>query len=219
MPEIQSPPTIDTLADLLRRLGGIAPERVRFRPAPGTATERDVVEVERRESRLCELVDAVLVEKVMGYRESLLAVAIATALKSFVSPRNLGLVTGEAGMARLFPGLVRIPDVAFASWQSLPERRVPEEPVPELAPDLVVEVLSPGNTDAEMDRKRAEYFAAGVRLVWIVDPERREVDVWTGPELSSTLVEGDTLDGGAVLPGFALAVRDLFEELDRKPSS
>ncbi len=117
---VQEPPSIKTLADLLQRLGGIPLDRVRFQPAPGTATERDVVEVERREKRLCELVDGVLVEKTLGYRESVVAVAIATFLKSFVRPRNLGLVSGEAGMSRLFPGLVRIPDVAFASWRRVP---------------------------------------------------------------------------------------------------
>ena len=64
--------TIETLADLLEQLGGIAPERVRFRPAPGTAIEKDVLEVQTHEDRLCELVDGVLVEKAMGWRESIL---------------------------------------------------------------------------------------------------------------------------------------------------
>ena len=74
-------------------------------------------------------------------------------------------------MVWLFRGLVRIPDVAFTSWERLPGRRVPPEPIPELAPDLAVEVLSQSNTEAEMTRKRGEYFAAGVRLVWLVDPD------------------------------------------------
>ena len=107
--------TIETLADLLEQLGGIVPERVRFRPPPGTATEQDVLEVEAHEDRLCELVDGVLVEKAMGWRESLLASVLITLLSNFVRPRNLGLVTGEAGMVRLASGLVRIPDVAFIS--------------------------------------------------------------------------------------------------------
>jgi hypothetical protein len=64
--------TIETLADLLEQLGGIAPDRVRFRPAPGTATEKDVLAIHDREGRLCELADGVLVEKAVGLRESLL---------------------------------------------------------------------------------------------------------------------------------------------------
>ena len=70
--ESSSAATIETLADLLEQLGGLAPARVRFRPPPGTATEKDVLEVEAHEDRLCELVDGVLVEKAMGWRESIL---------------------------------------------------------------------------------------------------------------------------------------------------
>src|ERR1700675_2673491 len=143
---------IDTLADLLEHLGGISPKRVRFRPAPGTATEKDVLAIHDREGRLYELVDGVLVEKAMGFGESLLACALIEVLRGFVRPRNLGLVTGEAGMMRLMAGLVRIPDVAFISWGRLPNRRVPTEPIPDLAPDLAVEVLSVGNTPGEMAR-------------------------------------------------------------------
>ena len=83
--------TIETLADLLEHLGGIHPNRVRFRPAPGTATEKDVLAIHDREGRLYELVDGVLVEKAVGLRESLLAIALASILRSFVRPWNLGL--------------------------------------------------------------------------------------------------------------------------------
>ncbi len=62
-------PAIDTLADLHKRLGGIPLDRIRFRPAPGTATEKDVIDAEARENRLCELVDGTLVEKAVGFEE------------------------------------------------------------------------------------------------------------------------------------------------------
>jgi hypothetical protein len=88
---------IDTLADLLEHLGGIHPNRVRFRPAPGTATEKDVLAIHDREGRLYELVDGVLVEKAMGWSESLLAGALIEVLRGFVRPRNLGLVTAPDG--------------------------------------------------------------------------------------------------------------------------
>lgn len=211
---LTSSPDIPTLADLLERLGGVSPQRVRYYPLPGTATEADVVAIEAREKRLCELVDGVLVEKPMGYRESILALWIGTVLNNFVVPRRLGVVTGEAGMMRLFAGLVRIPDVAFASWQRLPGGRVPKEPIPELAPDLAVEVLSESNTNREMARKRREYFDAGVRLVWLVDPNARTVAVFTGPDQFTTLDASQTLDGGDVLPGFTLSLRDLFDKLN-----
>jgi Uma2 family endonuclease len=206
---------IETLADLLEQLGGIAPERVRFRPAPGTATEEDVLAIRNSpERRLCELVDGVLVEKVMGLRESFLASVLITLLLTFVRPRNLGMVTAPDGTMRLAPGSVRIPDVAFISWDRLPNRRVPTEPIPDLAPDLAVEVLSVGNTSGEMARKRQDYFAAGVCLVWQVDPRTRTVEVFTAPDQSTILHETHILDGGTVLLGFTLPLPELFAALD-----
>lgn len=210
---------IETLADLLEQLGGISPRRVRFRPAPGTATEKDVLAIHDHEGRLYELVDEVLVEKAMGLRESFLAIALAAILRNFVRPRNLGLITGADGMMRLFPGLVRIPDVAFLSWDRFPNRRVPTEPIPDVAPDLAVEVLSAGNTAREMARKRQEYFAAGVQVVWQVDPNTRTVEVFTAPDQSTVLHEAQTLEGGAVLPGFTLPLQELFSELDLQGES
>ena len=211
-----SPAAVETLADLVEGLGGIPLDRIRFRPVPGTATESDVLEIERQENRLFELVDGVLVEKAMGYRESLLAVAIATYLNEYVLPRNLGLVTGEGGMVRLFPGLVRIPDVAVVLWESIPGGQVPKDPIPDLAPDLAVEVLSRSNTPAEMKRKRTEYFAAGVKMVWMIDPEDRRVTVFRAPAESQQLTAADTLTGAPVLTGFSLPLSELFSHLDRQ---
>jgi Uma2 family endonuclease len=215
-PGIASLPDLGTVADLLERLGRIPASRVRWHPVPGTATEDDVLEVERRENRLCELVDGVLVEKAMGFRESLLAAFLIRVLQNHVAPRNLGLVAAPDGMVRLAAGLVRMPDVAFVSWSRLPDGRVPKVPIPKLAPDLAVEVLSPGNTDAEMARKRREYFEAGVQAVWLVDPKARTVAVYTALDRCKVLGEAETLVGDPVLPGFALPLRDLFGELDRQ---
>ena len=117
---------------------------------------------------------------------------------------------------RLFPGLVRIPDVAFASWDGFPGRRRSDAKIPSLAPDLAVEVLSESNTKAEMERKRHDYFSAGVRLVWLADPKTRTVDVYTSEKKFTRLTEADVLDGGDMLPGFQLSVREWFAELDRQ---
>jgi Uma2 family endonuclease len=206
-----TPPTLDELVD---RLGGIPLSRILADPAPGTATEADVLVAKQRFSRLFELVDGVLVEKVMGYRESLFALFLGRILLEFVEPRNLGLVSGADGIMKLFAGLVRIPDVAFASWDRIPGRVVPTEPIPFLSPDLVIEVLSESNTPAEMERKRAEYFASGVRLIWEFDVERRIVAVYA-PEGGVTVLDASaTLSGGDVLPGFTVALGDLFPKLD-----
>ncbi|MGH7193403.1 MAG: Uma2 family endonuclease, partial [Candidatus Saccharimonadales bacterium] len=173
------------------------------------------VEIERSENRLCELVEGVLVEKVVGFYESVLAIAIARRLGDFVEAHNLGVVTGEGGMMRLFPGLVRIPDVAFASWNEFPEG-VTDEPVPHIVPDLAVEVLSEGNTKQEMDRKLSDYFDAGVRLVWLVEPRKKTVEVFSGKDASTLLDENATLCGGEVLPGFSLALRSLFAKPQKR---
>jgi len=210
---ILKPPTLD---DLVERLGGVPLSRILADPAPGTATESDVLDAERRYNRLYELVEGVLVEKAMGYRESLLAGALIQILRNFVIPRKLGLVSAPDGTVRLFPGLVRIPDVAFASWDRFPDRKVPKEPIPSLAPDLVIEVLSETNTGPEMERKRGEYFRSGVRLVWEVDPVERVIAVYTPDGRSETVDASQTLSGADVLPGFTLPLDELFSELDRQ---
>jgi Uma2 family endonuclease len=198
------------LGDLLKRLGNISAQRVRLHPSPGTATEKDVIDVLDRENRPCELVEGTLVEKAMGYEESEIAGLLITFLNIFVRPRKLDIVTGADGTIRLFPGLVRIPDVAFASWGCFPDRKRPKARIPQLAPDLVVEVLSKGNTKPEMAKKLGEYFGAGVRLVWMVDPRKRTVRVHTAVDQSVLITEGQVLDGGAVLPGFVLRLDELF---------
>lgn len=207
--------SIKTLADLLDRLGGVPLERIRFRPFPGTATVQDVIDIQQQEGKLCELVDGVLLEKVMGYTESRLAVFLAGLLNAFVIPRNLGLVTGSDGTVELMADLVRILDVAFTRWERMPDRRCPTVPVPRLAPNLAVEVLSRSNTPGEMAAKRQEYFSAGVELVWEINPVARTVAVFTSVTGVTTLTAADVLDGGTVLPGFTLSLQDLFAELDR----
>ncbi len=210
--------TVDTpytLEDLIKRLGKIPLSRVLMDPLPGHATEADLIEAERRYHRLYELVDGTLVEKAVGFQESILAIVLGGALSRFVISRNLGVVTGADGMVRLFPGLVRGPDVAYASWDRFPGRKLPEELIPDLAPDLVIEVLSKSNTRPEMKRKRGEYFAAGVLLVWEVDRKRRIVSLYTPDGAVTVLKESQRLDGGDVLPGFTLELSELFAELDR----
>jgi len=207
-----------TMADLLEQLGDIDPQRVRMCPPPGQATEQDVIDIHDHEDRLYELVDGVLVEKDMGYVESFLAVWMGHLLQGFLEKHDLGILAGADGAVRLMPRLVRIPDLSFVSWDQLPNREVPEDPIPDLAPDLAVEVLSKGNTSKEMARKLRDYFRAGVRLVWFVDRKKRTVEVYTAPDQCVVLTEGQTLDGGDVLPGFTLPLRTLFARVPQRTS-
>jgi Uma2 family endonuclease len=202
------------LYELVERLG-VPLSRILAQPAPGTATEVDLLEAELRYNCLCELVDGVLVEKAVGFRESILAGMLGQVLSNFIVLNNLGVVTGPDGPYRLRPGLVRLPDVAFTSWDRLPDSRIPEEPIPSLAPDLAIEVLSKTNTPAEMKRKRCEYFDSGVQIVWEVEPKHCKVSVFAPEGMVTVRNSSQRLDGGDILPGFVLDVSKLFGVLDR----
>jgi len=204
-----------TVVELVHQLGDIPLDRIRIRPPPGSATLADVVECEAQQGCLCELVDGVLVEKARGYREGLIEMILGAALVNYNRVKRLGVITSASSMHQLRPNLVRLPDIGYAFWSRFPQGRVTDDPVPRLAPDVAVEVLSPSNTRREMERKRAEYFAAGTQLVWMVDLDERTLTVYTAPDRYTVLREMDTLDGGQVLPGFSLPLKELFAELDQ----
>ena len=200
------------MTDLVHRLGGISPDRIRMNPPPGTATINDLLD---HGNELCELIDGTLVEKVMGIRESLLGSFLAELLGPFIRQRNLGILTGADGSYEMLSGLVRLPDVAFVSWDRLPGRRVPSQPIPDVVPDLAIEVLSKSNTPGEMAGKRDEYFRAGVRLVWEFDPRARTARIYSAADKYRDLAVADVLSGDPVLPEFTLPLSQLFAELDR----
>lgn len=199
-----------TVTDLFERYGPLPLARIRFHPSLGTATEADVLRLHERHDRLFELEDGILVEKTVGFNESALAFLLGRLVGNFVADRDLGRMFGADGIVRLAAGLLRIPDVGFVSWQRLPNRHSPST-VLEVAPDLAIEVISPSNTRQEMNRKLADYFAAGVRLVWYVYPLTREVHVYTAVDRCVVVGVDGTLDGGDVLPGFSLQVAQIFK--------
>ena len=212
-----TPFRIRTLADLLQRLGGVSLERILFQPYPGTARPQDVWDVERREGKPCELIAGVLVEKATGLRESALTAHLLDQLNRWVQPSNLGMLSGPNRALELMADLVRTPDIAFTSWDRLPGGRFPETPIPRLVPNLAVEVLSRANTSGERAVKRQDYFAAGVEVLWEIDPDHRTVaNLNFGEGASTMLRSGDTLTGGTVLPGFSLSLLELFAELERR---
>jgi Uma2 family endonuclease len=201
-----------TAADLVERFGPVPLSRLRHDPAPGTASEHDVVEIHDREDRLYELVDGILLEKTADTYEAYLAGLLVHLIWTFVKENDLGIVLGADGMMRLAPGLVRIPDASFISWARLPGRKIPRDPIADLAPDLAVEVISKGNTREEMQRKLSDYFTAAVRQVWYVYPERREIRVYVAPQQHTVFNEQQTLGGGELLPGFSLELRVFFAD-------
>jgi Uma2 family endonuclease len=204
-------------ADILAALGDIPPHRLIWLPRP--AIEEDVIRrCDREPKRLVELVDGFLVEKAMGNREALFATSLLVFLATFVRQRNLGVVGAPDAIMRLRAGLIRLPDVYFTAWGSLPSDTAHLRPVADYPPDLVVEILSENNTPREIERKRQEYFAAGAKLMWVIDPEARVVAVYAGKTGNPVvLTAADALDGGAVLPGFTLPLAELFDDPQLNP--
>ncbi|MEZ6060099.1 MAG: Uma2 family endonuclease, partial [Planctomycetaceae bacterium] len=185
-------------------------------PAPGTATVEDLIRYSAEDDRLYELVDGTLVEKAMGWQESLLGGLLLHWLHDYLEKHNLGEVVGADAFMRLFSDTVRAPDVAFVSWERLPGGRLPTQPVPDIVPDFVIEVLSTGNTYGEMSRKRREYFHAGVRLVWMVHPRQRTITVYTSAQEFTVVKDDERITGGDVLPGWSFHTADFFSRLDRE---
>jgi Uma2 family endonuclease len=212
---VHETPRFPTFADVLARVGGVPPERVLTTPAPGTATPADLLDPAVVRGRACELVDGILVEKAMGSHADGIGAWLLVQICNFASLQNLGKVFGAQGGFEAGGLTVRMPDASFYRWDSVADPAELDHPSTAFVqqpPDLVVEVLSPGNTAAEMATKLSEYEQFGVRLVWYVDPEAKTVAVYPKGKARrlQLLTEADTLNGGKVLPGFALPVKDIF---------
>jgi Uma2 family endonuclease len=145
-----------------------------------------------------------------------IAGTLITALGAWVLPRRLGRVLASEGGFQLGSGTVLAPDAAYVQAAHIPAQTNPvRERFWPVAPDLVAEVASPGQTPAELEAKVRAWLAAGVRLAWVVWPRSQQVDVWQpdaqdAAQLVATLGPGDFLDGLHVLPGFTYPIADLF---------
>lgn len=196
------------LAELARRFGPLPLERIWPLPAPGTATREDFLQAAARGTHLIEFVDGVILEKTVGARESYLAALLLQWLSRHVRDHGLGVCLGPDGLVQLADS-VRAPDIAYIPWERLQGVDWWDAPVLPAAPALAVEILSPSNTTEEMTQKRHEYFAATVLEVWEVDPRRRSVRRYTGPE---TLVEFGERDefSSLLLPDFEWDLKAFF---------
>ena len=154
-----------------------------------------------------ELVDGRLKEVPTNIRHEEIIVNLIALLLPFVRGRAI-VTTGQGGF-RMADGNVRAPDVSVTRKERFPGGHAPKT-FGDLAPDLCVEIISPSEERADMERKVREYFGAGARFVWHVFPERQEVVVFTSPTETRALDAGDTLDVGDLLPGFSCRVGDIF---------
>lgn len=205
-----------TLADLVSALG-VSPERIWLDPQPGTATVEVAVSLGERKEAFVEVVDGTLVERAMGWTEEFLATELSGRMGEVVRRNKVSaFVVGGQGyaMAGEDRRQMRVPDVGVFLFANFPENTdFGDIAVADHPADLAVEVLSKGNTAAEMDRKRNEYFAAGTSIVWIADHRKRTVEIWTSPKSMTIATDGDVLDGGSVLPGFELSVTEWFDSV------
>jgi Uma2 family endonuclease len=159
-----------------------------------------------------ELIDGEPVEMTPSADESSsIGAMILGFLAQYVRERRLGRLYGADGGFVLFPDrpTVRVPDVAFVRAERAPQGTA-RKSFPRLAPDLAVEVLSPSDRTSEVVAKLAMYQEAGVPLIWLVDPDNETVTVIAAGQPTRVVKQGDTLDGGDILPGFSVPVAEIF---------
>ena len=224
---VLTPADLPAAAELLTRLFGPVPlDRVVWDPFPGTATLEDC-ERFNEAGHLCELVDGVLLEKAVGFIESVIAMRLGGKVHQWDPDERRGRRTGADGFVELRPGRTRGPDYSFFLHRRFPGGAVPPNSrgsvkVPAVTPDFVVEVLSESNTREEIDGKLDDLFAAGTQLAWVLDPGARTARVVTPapavegdddarPWAETTVGEDVTLAGDPVLPGFSVPLAELLD--------
>jgi len=159
-----------------------------------------------------ELVDGRLVERQMGQEAGWISGEILALLRNYSRQSGIGWVFNSEVGYQCFGEerqTVRKPDVSFVVRGRLPGERF-QRGHSKIAPDLAVEVVSPNDLHSEVRVKISEYRAAGVRLVWVVDPDSRSVEIFRADGSVALLYGGDELTGEEVLPGFRCRVEDLF---------
>jgi Uma2 family endonuclease len=146
-----------------------------------------------------------------GSEHGAIIVNLTLLLAQHVKANKLGVVFGaETGFKiASSPDTVRAPDIAFVRRERIPESGIPKEFWPG-APDLAVEVLSPGDRIKAVEEKVGDWLASGASAVWVVDPKRKSVTVYRSLKDTQTLLEDDELDGQTVVPGFRCRVADIF---------
>jgi len=145
-----------------------------------------------------------------GYTHGITEIGVGSILRAFVRKNNLGIVmTGEVGIyTGRDPDTIRAADVIYISHERM--AKVESDSFLDITPELVVEILSPGDRWYEVSDKVAEYFSAGVKSVWLVNPRRKQVFVYHSPANVKCYGQDETLSDETVLPGFAVATEEFF---------
>jgi len=168
-----------------------------------------------RDGQKYELLGGELVVSPTGFEHGYLALRLASAIMTFALKHRLGIVVDSSTGFRMKSGDCLSPDVSFVRGERL-GKEITKKFFPG-APDLAVEVVSPGETMASIDKKLVAYFTNQTRLAWVINPKDQTVRVHHSPKRAKTLRAGDSLDGEDLLPGFAFPVAALFEFPDFGP--
>ncbi len=162
-----------------------------------------------------ELVGGQLEERQMGIESSWVAGRILVRLGQFSGEHKLGWALPADSGYQCFPhdpGMVRIPDASFVKTGRFPGDVLPKGWA-KVAPDLVVEVLSPNDLVYKLEEKLSDYRKVGVPLIWVINPESRTVMVYRRDGSISRLQEDDELSGEDVVPGFRCPIREILPPL------
>jgi Uma2 family endonuclease len=149
-----------------------------------------------------------------GMEHGYVACLLTIVLGGFIRANKLGAICDSSTAFTLKTGNKRSPDFSFISKQRLQGLSRPPRGFFQGSPDLAVEILSPSNTVEEIHDKIVEFFDNDTRLVWVIHPDEKYVLVYHSPEPDGFLRAADLLNGEAVVPGFSMAVSELFEEWD-----
>ena len=162
------------------------------------------------EDKRYELDEGELIEMTRpAYKHNRVLMKLSGELYKFLEKNPIGEALNSENLYALNPNTRRATDIAIILGDRRQELR--DAKVIPIIPEIAVEVLSPSETTRMIHRKLKQYFAAGVKEVWIVDPESREVEIWTGPSLPEpVLAEAGTLTS-KLLPGFELPLQKLFD--------
>ena len=174
-------------------------------------TADDLLKLPRGKARYELVKGELLTMSPAGSEHGAVIFNLSTLLGQFIRANRLGQGFGAETGFKLAtnPDTVRAPDFGFVKAERIPESGITEKYWPG-APDLAVEVVSPGDTFDEVHEKVEEYFSAGASEVWVVSPKRRNVTVYRSPTDVKTYSEKDELEGGEVVPGFRCKVSEIF---------
>ena len=163
-----------------------------------------------------ELVEGQLERKGMGAKSSSINHLIGMLLGLYVRTNHLGDVFESECMYRCFPGkpkTIRKPDVSFVRNGRFPNNQIPQGVI-EIAPDFVVEVMSVHDRWSRVEKKVQEFLVAGVPLVWVADPETMAVHIYKPDGSSTRHGIGETISADPAVPGFHVAVAELFPSFE-----